>query len=237
MKRTTIFSVVPGIALGLLAGVAGSRWMASHGLGPDATAEALIPTPMGASRGFAPVTEDLAPALVIDSDLPLLPGDEVRIEGAGTFHYAGGYGREIVLAEGDVSAPVGTRVTLSGGREATVTGSKQLPAASPGGLAPKGTGAGDWMIGEVDGHRLWWRIRGVTHGGRRLVLNRPLEDPRTGLRFDGSIRVEFRGFGMVPEAMWLSTAIAVIAIGLAALNPCVSFSFLLAALVTFTIAG
>ncbi|MEJ7754323.1 MAG: OPT/YSL family transporter, partial [Candidatus Limnocylindrales bacterium] len=94
-------------------------------------------------------------------------------------------------------------------------GTRQLPAFSLGTL-PEGTRRGDWVRWETGGHDLFWAIKGIV--GDRLVLDRPIVDPRASptpegpTPLAGPLQVEVRKESLPPYALLAVLIAAVIAV-------------------------
>lgn len=165
------------------------------------------------SRGAVPVTADAVegvPVVVVPAGTRA--GDAVSMAQVGLGRLSAVIDDRLVFTEILPPLPTGSRLEIESRGTATVAGpATLLPAVGVGGLAPEGTQEGDRLRATVAGHELWWRVRAVLDAGRRLVLDRALEDPRgaPARPFEGSLRVEVRRESLPPHA---PAAIAVAAL-------------------------
>ncbi|HSO00710.1 MAG TPA: OPT family oligopeptide transporter, partial [Candidatus Nanopelagicales bacterium] len=170
-------------------------------------------------RGQAEATPTTSPGL----PLKLVPvgtkaGDAVRIEegpNQGEYRIVALVDRTVVLdrplPEPKFEAGLPVDVVGRGPAKAAAE-MKQLPSVAIASM-PEGTAAGDWLRWETGGHDLWWGVKARV--GDRLVLDRPLVDPREDepAPIAGPLPVEVRKESLPPyglTAVLIAAALAVL---------------------------
>lgn len=97
-----------------------------------------------------------------------------------------------------------TMLEVKGRASATITGPKKLTAVELSEV-PKGTAKGDYLKATMDGHELWWAVKGVV--GTKAVVDRRFVDPRVEPKGDkpvpelaGPVKLEVRKESLPPYA-------------------------------------
>ncbi|AKT42018.1 uncharacterized protein CMC5_062400 [Chondromyces crocatus] len=175
-------------------------------------------------RGPATAT----PETVQGVPLTILPvgtrvGDAVQIDvgpNQGEYRIVAVVDKSVVL-ERPLAAPAeakGLKVTVvNRGRSEVAAPAKSLPVMTLA-ATPEGTAAGDWVKWETGGHDLWWGVKARV--GDRLVLDRPLVDPRdeAAKPLEGALSVEVRKESLPPYGVMAVVIAAVAAVVLTLLE-------------------
>lgn len=92
---------------------------------------------------------------------------------------------------------------VKGRASAKIAGPKKLPAAQLS-QVPKGTTKGDYLKATIDGHEMWWGIKGIV--GNAAVIDRAFTDTRTDVAHGkpgkdlGEVKLEVRKESLPPYA-------------------------------------
>lgn len=184
----------------------------------------------GSSEGSPTKVDAVALSLV---PVGATAGDELEItsgDNAGKYTIAAVVDKAIVLnqpvknpdALEGVIVDVWNRTSADQNKDAKrgstkIAGPKKLPAVELASL-PKETKKGDYLMASVNGHELWWGIKGVV--GSKAVVDRDFADTRAqpAAELTGPLKLEVRKESLPPYAPMAVLIAAIIAVVLTLLE-------------------